>query len=296
MNGPGTIESSLGPWIGEGPDLAPQDLLADVLDSVDLTPQRHRRRWLMHAPSIGVRGGPTPRFVLAVAVITAVFVGVLRLASSLPLNPAPGISSSPSISPAENLPALPPGRLEPGSYRMVPVGAKGPEMALTIPPGWESCCEAVPHAVLKGAETDPGMASLSYWSVDTVYSDPCGHAALRPAVGPTVADLAAAIARLPGTDATRPVRAFLAGREATYLELTLRDDIPCSARAFDLWAVGRALRYAQAAGELDRLWILDVGGQRVAIDAVTLPGTSAASRAELHRIVDSIRFLGATGD
>ena len=42
---------------------------------------------------------------------------------------------------------------------------------------------------------------------------------------------------------------------------------------------------------MDRLWILDVDGERLVIDASTLPDATAEDRAELERVVDSIRFL-----
>ncbi len=42
---------------------------------------------------------------------------------------------------------------------------------------------------------------------------------------------------------------------------------------------------------MDRLWILDVGGQRLVVDAWYLPTATAQGRAELENVVDSIRFL-----
>lgn len=42
--------------------------------------------------------------------------------------------------------------------------------------------------------------------------------------------------------------------------------------------------------EHDRLWILDVDGVRLVIDAFSFPGASAADHAEIQEIVDSIRI------
>lgn len=50
-------------------------------------------------------------------------------------------------------------------------------------------------------------------------------------------------------------------------------------------------RYQQAPGQSDRLWILDVNGERLLIDASYGPHVTAADRAELAAVVDSIRFL-----
>jgi hypothetical protein len=53
---------------------------------------------------------------------------------------------------------------------------------------------------------------------------------------------------------------------------------------------GEGERYQQFAGQLDMLWVLDVDGQRLVIDATYLPETPDALRAELMGIVESIRF------
>ena len=45
-----------------------------------------------------------------------------------------------------------------------------------------------------------------------------------------------------------------------------------------------------AAGEVDRVWILDVGGQRLVIDAPVMLGQDAATTTEVQGILDSIRI------
>jgi hypothetical protein len=42
---------------------------------------------------------------------------------------------------------------------------------------------------------------------------------------------------------------------------------------------------------VDRIWILDVGGERLVVDAFYLAEATPEDRAELERVVDSIRFL-----
>ena len=41
-------------------------------------------------------------------------------------------------------------------------------------------------------------------------------------------------------------------------------------------------------GEIDKVWILDVGGQRLVIDAPQMPGQAKATTAEVQTILDSI--------
>jgi hypothetical protein len=43
---------------------------------------------------------------------------------------------------------------------------------------------------------------------------------------------------------------------------------------------------------VDRIWALDVDGERLVVDASYLPEATQQDRAELESVVDSIRFLG----
>jgi hypothetical protein len=46
-------------------------------------------------------------------------------------------------------------------------------------------------------------------------------------------------------------------------------------------------------GERDRYWILDVKGQRLVIDAHEVPSESAADKAAVQAVLDSIRIAPA---
>ena len=49
-----------------------------------------------------------------------------------------------------------------------------------------------------------------------------------------------------------------------------------------------------AAGVRDTLWILDVDGQRLVIDAPEPPGQTAATKAEVRGVLDSLHLAAAT--
>jgi hypothetical protein len=49
-------------------------------------------------------------------------------------------------------------------------------------------------------------------------------------------------------------------------------------------------RYQQGPGQVDRLWILDIGGSRLVIDAFYMPYATGEEREELETVVESIRF------
>ncbi len=52
----------------------------------------------------------------------------------------------------------------------------------------------------------------------------------------------------------------------------------------------RGDRYQQGPGQVDRIWIFDLDGSRLVIDAFEMPDASDADRQELLDVVASIRF------
>ena len=62
-------------------------------------------------------------------------------------------------------------------------------------------------------------------------------------------------------------------------------------RDFVSWfSNGDGERYEQVAGQVDRLWVLNVNGQRLVVDATYSPDTTQAQRRELGQIAKSLRF------
>jgi hypothetical protein len=54
---------------------------------------------------------------------------------------------------------------------------------------------------------------------------------------------------------------------------------------------GEGERYQQVAGQVDMLWVLDVDGQRLVVDATYAPDTTETDRTELGQVVTSLRFV-----
>ncbi len=54
--------------------------------------------------------------------------------------------------------------------------------------------------------------------------------------------------------------------------------------------IGNGERYEQVPSPVDQLWVLDVNGRRLLVDATYSPDTSQADRAELDQIVKSLHF------
>lgn len=164
-----------------------------------------------------------------------------------------------------------------------------PRIALTLPSGWFN---------YDGwGMNDGGTLIVSFWDVASVYPTPCrwlGKPKIDP--GPTVAGLASALATRPLRRASRPRDVVLGGFRGKYLRWSVPKGISfsrCGQGYFESWtATGWASdRYQQGPGQVDRLWILDVHGQRLVIDAAYMPSATRKQRAELDRIVHSIEFL-----
>ena len=140
---------------------------------------------------------------------------------------------------------------------------------------------------------------LSFWDVDQVYGTPCrwqSKGMVDP--GSTVGGLAAALARQPLRNATAPTNVVLAGVRGKYLRLSVPKHIDfarCDRGYFESWTgFGWARdRWEQGPGQVDRIWILNVQGQLLVVDAWYLPTATRTDRAELDRVVHSIRFLPA---
>ena len=181
--------------------------------------------------------------------------------------------------------------------------ARLPRIEITLPDGWFNFDG---WGLSKGEER-PFPLAVSFWDVDQVYPTPCRWAG-KPMVDPGrgVASLADALARQPLRGTGTPTDVTLAGSSGKYLELSVPTDIAfdearasealfpnCDEATFQSWTANgwAGDRFQQAPGQLDRIWMLDVDGERLVVDAWHLPTTTEEDRAQLDRVVKSIRFL-----
>ena len=231
---------------------------------------------------------------------------------------SPGSAAVPSAPPSASAGATPHPMptadgavgLEAGTYafdftRLDAPGKPFPRVLITVPGGWSG---------FRGFGVDSLSGSRShfvgFWNVVDVYTNSCQWIGPKVQTGSTVDELAAVLAARPLRHATVPVSVSLGGYAGKYLEWSVPKDIAFSSCDkdpsdghfyFDSWT-GNALwnapydssgttdRYQQSPGQVDRLWILDVEGRRLVIDASYLPGATAQDRADLQQVVDSIRF------
>jgi hypothetical protein len=191
--------------------------------------------------------------------------------------------------PPRQLPADSP--VEPGRYLLSVLDAPSATLlpVLSVPQGYEGIEGGV------GVRTDDFSRYVSVWDVNSVYAHPC-DASAEP-VGPSVADLAEALAAQQLRAGTDPVPVTVGGHDGLYVELTVPDEVDASAcpgGVFSLWP-GRAESWEQILGQVDMVWIVDVDGQRLVFDAAYEPNASPDEVAELEEMVTTATFAPAEG-
>ncbi len=144
-----------------------------------------------------------------------------------------------------------------------------------------------------GVKTDD--LGFIFWPSEAaigVYADPCAHTQ-GPVIGAFPAELAAAVAALPGTDLVDgPTDVTVGGYPAKHVAIRVRDDIGCPPMSFYMWygATPGDARYASELGSTVNSWIVDVNGTIAWIDGETSNGAGPEPQQALQEIVDSIQF------
>jgi hypothetical protein len=141
--------------------------------------------------------------------------------------------------------------------------------------------------------------AFSIWIVGNVFADSCHWrgSELEPAVGPTIDDLATALAAQAGRSGSSPTDVTVGGYAGKKVELSVPSNLdPATCDGGDLrtWIpAGNANGYGghvYGSGQKNSVYILDVAGERLVLDTMYLPGTSDANLAELAQLMDSIRI------
>ena len=299
-------------WLRQDEHESAARVLGEVHAALDATPQRPP--WWPARRFADMNSFAKLAIAIAAVVVVAVVgfnllpggsnVGGTPTASpSAPPSPtasqSAGASNSvpPAPSPIEG--AIPPaGALKVGRHQF---SQNGVAFSLEIAAdGWNSSGVAVaPDGghLQKGVQGDRDAAWLLLWSIDGVYSDPCGGLAAPP-VSPSAADLADAVATLAGTELVAgPTDVTVGGRAAKHVEITIPEDIGCAPSEFRLWyddvtcdGAAPCWRWASSLGETNSVWIVEVDGKHVWIEAETYKEATPEIQAEVQAIIDSLQF------
>jgi hypothetical protein len=138
---------------------------------------------------------------------------------------------------------------------------------------------------------------MLFWSIDGVFADPCGQVP-GPVVSPSAEALADAVASLPGSELVAgPSNVTVGGRPATHVAITIPETIDCAPNEFFLWyddvrcgSDDPCHRWASSIGEVNQVWIIEVNGKHIWIEAETYAGAPPEVEDEVQQIIDSIRF------
>jgi hypothetical protein len=183
--------------------------------------------------------------------------------------------------------------LEPGRYALRPNGLPGlPFAVIEVPKGFVGLGGV--FLLAYDPPPDDPFRAVGYWTVAGVFKDPCAARGLHDP-GPSVDDLADALAAQRLTSTTEPVPVSVGGHQGIYLELTHPTDVAydsCRDADLDIWdSSPGGSRHIDIPGLVDRLWILDVEGERAVLSTAAGPGVTRHQVRELSAIIESTRFV-----
>jgi hypothetical protein len=253
--------------------------------------------------------------IAAAAVVVVALVGINLLQRSQGVGvPGPSATPNPTQTPLPTQTPSPTsasnvnfagGSYAPGTTYVIedPCCVAPSRMTFTIPAtGWYAPLEAwrIGKNVTGGSDLFDLYVTPHF--VGNIYTGGCHWRGteLDPPVGPTVDDLATALFVQAGPGASPPIAVTVGGLPGKKVELSIPQDLDvttCDSDG-DYPIFGRfvsdggfgAQPYTHANGQHNTLYIVDVDGTRQVIDAMYLPNTSAADRAEQDQIIASIRF------
>ena len=270
------FEHAVRDWLEEGSDRTPRPAIDAVLLAVKTTRQERDLR----IPRRFTQMPTYMRLAAGIAIVAVLGVGVLAYFSGGPNmggppTPAPTTqaTSAPTPSPLSE------GPLAPGRYLYE---GEGVRVVLTVPAGWEGGQFSISKA--PGRELPDGT-NVGVRQPTSVFADPCAPELSADPIGPTVDDLAAALADLPNVTGATQADATIGGFSGKHVSFVVdTTGIDC---VMGIYGQDTFVRAAEN-GQRQDLWILDVAGTRLVIDAATFPETSAGDRAEMQAIVDTL--------
>jgi hypothetical protein len=167
-------------------------------------------------------------------------------------------------------------------------GSDAPRVVVDMEPGYGTFGG---FALLAGRGNQ--FRGLGLWNAVEVATHPCRNREWQDP-GPSVEDLAEALANQPLRDATDPVATSLDGYPGLRLTLDVPADlrpVNCDGGEFQDWRSPVSPHWHPEPDTRDRVWILDVEGHRLLIHAFHGGGSSVAQVAGLTRMVRTLKFV-----
>jgi hypothetical protein len=281
-------------WIREEEHDSADHILQVVLSRLDSTPQRRswwpaRRSQPMNRLTTVAVGAAA---ALALAVVAYQFLPTTSVGPPGP-SPTPDVTAAPCQA-SPPFPTL--GTLASGVHCAT---IEDVPLSFSVQGSGWSRVEGLGYSIEKGEYEPPDGLAIIFWPnpPDNVYSDPCAHTPLSPPPSGTAAGLAAAVAAIPGTDlVSGPSSVDVGGRPAQHVVLKVGEDLGCDPEDAYLWYDDSSggetgdWRWAVAVGATIQVWVIDVDGTLVWIDAESFEGAGPGIAADIQAVIDSIEF------
>jgi hypothetical protein len=271
-------------WLREDGHESADRILDDVLALLDTNTQH--LSWWQARRIAGVRDLTTLAIAAAAVVVVAV-VGINLLPSFGGVGGPAAPTSAPSDAPAAR------GTPGPDSWSEIAAGnhvIATPQMRihLTMPAGWSG--DETGIGLFPGVWTGSLYLAPAPYEVSYVLTDVCAAEADIDliAVGPTVDDLATALANQTGIQRSGPTDVTVGGYPARRFVLNLLPECPTRD---GLWAdASRTYGFGLRHGETGTVYVVDVSGSRLVITSSAMNGASSDHVAQLEAITASIEI------
>jgi hypothetical protein len=235
--------------------------------------------------------------VVVVAILGAQFLGSGTNVGGPGPEPTPTEVPTPTPTREDSPAGLP---LEPIELEWDGMPDEAPRITLTIPaPGWRSPGDGI---LEKGNEVEnlPEAAIITFSEAPGtafhVFGDPCRLEATRPdAPATTVDEITAALAAQASRNASEPADITVGGYTGKVITLHVPEDADvnaCEGGEFASFGIADddLARYHQGPGQIDELWIIDVDGAIVIIDAMYRSDTPDELIEEMRTMAASATF------
>jgi hypothetical protein len=277
------VARSLGSWLKENRHEDADRVLDVVFDQLPATPQR-RAGWL--ARRFPIMNSNALRFVAAAAAVIVLAIIGIRFLPGVgsvggPPSPTPIPTPVPLLNSQAPLPA--------GRYQVDPTLPM--KVTVQVPDGWSA---GAPWVVIgpKGNAEPDGMA-VRFYVAPNLMLHPLSPSdgVLSPPPGPSVDDLVNAMVNHPDWTTTGPEAISIGGYAGKVVHVTLPVG---TSDATPFYLFGDAAEGGQewgwAAGQAFDIYVVDVGGERLVIDAFHYPGTSAEDLAAQTSVINLIQL------
>ena len=307
MNTLPDVQALLRAYLADTGDRAPDRVLDDVAARIARQP---RRPWRLRGRSFMNTYAKLAAAAAAIVIVAVVGwqvlprdggIGSQQTAAPSPTAPPTEAPSPTAASSGTGVVDVPDGPIaEGGIYRLRPLDS-APSLTVDaiIPAGWfggPPCCLSGPV----GESNGPNGIALHFFAADSIFSDPChwdvdGSGPGQPgdvAVGPSVEELAAALAANAAYEATTPADVTIGGFPGKRVDLQLPPGDCDTHDGNGIYIVfdgpGEGYFYAQGDGSDWQVSIVDVDGTRLILALFSYAETSAADLSAAQAIIDSL--------